>query len=242
MANIAQHYSQLLARHYLWMTGMPFDAKVAEQREIIRNALESAANGVAIDYGCGPGFQAMALAELGFGLVIAVDSSAELLDELKSRKDGWEIELEQADIAEFQTGRKAAVAVCMGDTLTHLDSKEAVRGFFTNVAQQLVEGGAFMITYRDLSVAATDVDRFIPVHSDPDKIMTCFLEYVTSDTVRVTDLIYTRGATDWSLEKGSYMKLRLPVQWVAQALSEAGFVSVTTGMAGRLNLVVAHTS
>jgi 2-polyprenyl-3-methyl-5-hydroxy-6-metoxy-1,4-benzoquinol methylase len=242
MANVPDHYSQLLARHYVWMTGMPFDAKVAEQKDIIRGALGSAANGLAIDYGCGPGFQAIALAEMGFAPVIAVDSSSELLDELKARKGGWDITLEQADITEFETGHKAVVALCMGDTLTHLDSKDRVRAFFKHVAAQLVDGGAFVITYRDLSVALNDVDRFIPVRSDSEKIMTCFLEYVTTDTVRVTDLIYTREPTHWSLEKSSYEKLRLSVKWVAQALSDAGFVSVTTGMAGRLNLVTARTA
>jgi SAM-dependent methyltransferase len=240
MANVSEHYSQLLARHYVWMTGMPFDAKVAEQKDIIRG-LGSAPNGLAIDYGCGPGFQSMALAEMGFSPVIAVDSSAELLDELKARKNGWDIELQQADITEFQTGQKASIAVCMGDTLTHIASKDAVRTFFQNVEEQLVDGGAFVITYRDLSVEAKDVDRFIPVRSDPDTIMTCFLEYITPEAVRVTDLLYSRGPTEWSLEKSSYLKLRLSVQWVAEALSDAGFVKVTTGMAGRLNLVTART-
>jgi 2-polyprenyl-3-methyl-5-hydroxy-6-metoxy-1,4-benzoquinol methylase len=223
------------------MTGMPFDAKVGEQKDIIRTALGSAANGMAIDYGCGPGFQAVALAEMGFSPVIAVDSSAELLDELKSRKEGWNIELEQADITQFEHGHKATVAVCMGDTLTHIADKDVVRSFFARVAEQLVDGGAFVITFRDLSVAATDVDRFIPVRSDADKIMTCFLEYETPETVRVTDLIYTREATGWKLEKSSYMKRRLSAEWVAQALSEAGFINITTGMAGRLNLVTART-
>lgn len=241
MANVADHYSQLLARHYVWMTGMPLDAKAAEQKGIIGDALGSAPNGIAIDYGCGPGFQSIALAEMGFSPVIAVDSSAELLDELKARKDGWDIKLEQADITEFQTGPQASVAVCMGDTLTHLASKDAVRTFFKNVRKQLVDGGGFVITYRDLSVAAKDVDRFIPVRSDPDTIMTCFLEYETSETVRVTDLLYSRGPDGWSFEKSSYFKLRLSVQWVAQALSEAGFVKVTTGMAGQSNLVTART-
>jgi len=242
MANVPDHYQQLLARHYVWMTGMPFDAKVAEQKEIIRDAVGSTTHGLAIDYGCGPGFQALALAELGFAPVIAVDSSAELLDELKAHRGGWDIELEQADLTQFEVGRKASVAVCMGDTLTHVADKDAIRSFFARVGEQLVDGGAFVITFRDLSVAAADVDRFIPVRSDADKIMTCFLEYETPETVRVTDLVYTRGATSWSLEKSSYIKLRLSVQWVAQALSEAGFVSVTTGMAGRLNLVVARTA
>jgi hypothetical protein len=75
-----------------------------------------------------------------------------------------------------------------------------------------------------------------------DKLMTCFLEYETPETVRVTDLVYTRGEAGWSLNKSSYVKLRLSVEWVAQALSDAGFTNVTTGMAGRLDLIVARTS
>ena len=36
---VTQHYESLLAANYTWMFGVPFDAKVAEQRDLLRRVL-----------------------------------------------------------------------------------------------------------------------------------------------------------------------------------------------------------
>ena len=35
MSNVAKHYEQLLAEHYVWMFGVPFEQKVAEQKALL---------------------------------------------------------------------------------------------------------------------------------------------------------------------------------------------------------------
>ena len=35
MSDVAKHYENLLARHYSWMVGAAFDAKVAEQQALL---------------------------------------------------------------------------------------------------------------------------------------------------------------------------------------------------------------
>src|ERR1700757_3494777 len=119
--------------------------------------------GPALDLGSGPGFQSIALAQLGFSPVIAMDTSAELLDELRSHRGHYRIEIVERDLLSLdalEMGSEATVAVCMGDTLTHLDSKDSVRRLFAAVLHKLVRGGRFAITYRDLSVALAGADRF----------------------------------------------------------------------------------
>lgn len=84
----------------------------------------------------------------------------------------------------------------MGDTLTHLPSKDDVAALLRDVAQSLAPGGQLVLSYRDLTRPLTGTDRFLPVRSTDDRIMTCFLEYADADTVMVHDLIHTRaGAT-----------------------------------------------
>jgi len=237
MGSVAEHYRNLLAENYTWMFGVPFDEKVAEQKALLAGVL--AGPGLAVDLGSGPGFQSIALADLGFSPVLAIDTSEELLQELEAHRGTRPIETQVGDISEFADSRQAAVVVCMGDTLTHLPSKDAVRAMFGAVAKRLVSGGKFVLTYRDLTATLAGTERFIPVRSDADRIMTCFLEYEGADFVQVTDLLHVRGEGEWLLQKSSYRKLRLSRGWVKQALTEAGFTAQTDGQAGRMSMVVA---
>src|SRR5579883_2631842 len=93
------HYQEFLAEHYTWMFGMPFAAKVAEQRQYLEQiGAVPARRSLALDLGAGSGFQSLALADLGFARVIAVDFSPILLAELDTRKDGRPIETVEADV------------------------------------------------------------------------------------------------------------------------------------------------
>lgn len=250
MSSVAEHYENLLAKHYTWMTGRSFEENVAGQKELLadilgaKDALQT--RGLAVDLGCGPGFQAVALAQLGFPAVLAVDQNEALLAELKSHCDSQAIETRQGDLMELDEilgKRKAAAVVCMGDTLTHLPTKEAVRELFHDVSKALDADGIFAITYRDLSHELSEGDRFILVRGDDvHKIMTCILEYEDADAVTVNDLVHVRTGSGWALEKSSYRKLRLAEEWVADALIEAGLAVRSRRAAGRLALIVAEKS
>jgi SAM-dependent methyltransferase len=247
MSNVATHYEQLLAEHYVWMFGVSFEQKVAEQKALLDQLVgtlpAARRSGTAVDLGSGPGFQSIALAELGYSPVIAVDSSRELLGELQARKQSYQIEVREADITRLYWAtlpESASVIVCMGDTVTHLPSKDSVQELFTSVFQKLAPGGVFVLTYRDLTGELAGTDRFLPVQADDTRIMTCFLEYKSSDAVTVHDLVYVRGEGGWKLNKSSYEKLRLGSGWVASALRKAGFTATQEGAAGRLLMAVAQ--
>lgn len=229
------------------MTGDSFAEKVSEQKALLETILGPSApaesRGPALDLGSGPGYQAIALAELGFSPVIAMDTSAELLDELKLHRGSHPIQIVQADLASLDgldAGRGASLAVCMGDTLSHLVSKESVKQLFAAVFRKLASGGRFAITYRDLSAALTGLDRFISVRSDHRKVMTCFLEYESDDFVVVHDLLHVQEDQGWRLEKSAYRKLRLSPAGIAAALAETGFIVCTQGTVERLILIVAE--
>lgn len=247
MSSVKEHYQGLLAKHYIWMTGTSFEEKVREQRalieQIVKEFSDSNPRGMALDLGSGPGYQAIALAELGFSPVIAIDTSAELLNELRVRAGSRSIETIDADLTSLSTlrmGEKAAVALCMGDTLTHLRSRMEVQRFFVDVFDKLSTNGLFAITYRDLANELSGTDRFIPVRSDEEKVMICFLDFDSSDSVLVHDLIHTRSAAGGTLEKSCYRKLRLPQSWVSRELESAGFQVVSEGLSGRLTLLIAR--
>jgi SAM-dependent methyltransferase len=240
MNNVQDHYSKLLAKHYTWMFGTSFEAKVLEQRLILEDALQPVGNSsghqLAVDLGCGPGFQAIALAEMGYSPVLAIDTSEELLNSLRAYQGARPIKAVCDDLLmlpQLVAPATAQVIVCMGDTITHLDGEAAVEELLSSVMETLSPGGSFVISYRDLSATVAGLDRFIPVYSDENKVMTCFLEFDRPESVLVHDLVYSRDGARWLLEKSSYRKLRLPVDWLEDAMVRAGF-QVRRGHAGRL--------
>jgi SAM-dependent methyltransferase len=196
--------------------------------------------GLAVDLGSGPGFQSIALAELGYSPVLAVDTSEALLTELRSRQGDLSVQTIHSDLSklnEFVAPTTASVIVCMGDTITHLESKDAVVELLHSVYEALLPEGRFVLSYRDLGTEARGLDRFIPVYGDEEKVMTCFLEFDRADTVLVHDLIYSLAGGKWLFEKSCYRKLRLPIDWLEDAFKRIGF-AVHKGQAGRLLCLV----
>ncbi|MTJ79456.1 MAG: class I SAM-dependent methyltransferase [Telmatospirillum sp.] len=224
MAAVAKHYETLLAGHYTWMSG-GFPGKVAEQTALLtRLGLAPRRSGHALDLGCGPGFQSVALADLGYD-VTAFDINRRLLAELTQQREQRPIVVREADIRTFASSvsQDVELIVCMGDTLTHLPSRDDVERLFRDAARTLEPGGGFVLTYRDLSAELTGTDRFIPVRADSDRIMTCFLDY-EAEAVVVHDLIHVRDNGEWTLHKSSYRKLRLPVHWVRDRMTGCGLI------------------
>jgi SAM-dependent methyltransferase len=164
---VARHYETLLAEHYTWMFGVPFRAKVDEQREALAGlGVGPGEHGAAIDLGSGPGFQSIALAELGFDRVVAIDTSQALLRELNANKGDLPTETVLADLRAFDgltSPGSAEAIVCMGDTLTHLESIADVSNVLLKARDALQPGGLLLLTFRDLSIELIGLDRFLPI-------------------------------------------------------------------------------
>lgn len=201
---------------------MPFKDKVAEQAELLSEA-GIKVPGVAVDLGCGSGFQSVALAKMGADKVYAIDTSEKLLSELNGHSNGPAIKTICGNLLDFPSlvPEKPDTIVCMGDTLTHLPTCEAVSELFRRVSSVLSNCGRFVLSYRDLTNSPSGLDRFILLNSSRDKIMSCFLERF-DDVVRVHDLIYIRGEGEWKLLKSAYPKLILPLNEIKQELNDRG--------------------
>ncbi|OSP41737.1 SAM-dependent methyltransferase [Streptomyces sp. 13-12-16] len=226
MTTASDHYDRLLAEHYTWMLGGDIAALASEQARSLGGwgVRPGPAGTLAVDLGCGPGPQSLALAELGFSPVLAVDANRALLDELAHHARDAVRPL-HADIRgvlpEHTHPGSLGAVVCMGDTLTHLPRAQDVTELIADAAVALAEGGRLVLAHRDLTAPLTGDARFLPVRATRDRIMTCFLEY-GDETVTVHDLIHTRTGDTWRLRTGSYPKLRLGSAWVAAQCRAAG--------------------
>ncbi len=223
MATVAEHYEKLLARYYSWLFGDFNKAVEVNRNFFISQKIIPRKSKIAIDLGSGPGFQSIALAQLGYR-VFAFDLNQKLLDELKKNSGSLDITTIRDDILNFASHCHESVnlSVCMGDTLMHLDSFENVKTLFADVYRSLETGGKFVITFRDLVPELKGLERLLPVKSDPETIFTCFLEYET-EHVKVNDIIYRKSRTGWKLDAGCYRKLRIPPEWVKKELLDLGF-------------------
>ncbi len=223
MATVAEHYEKHLARYYSWLFGDFNKTVEANRRFFIVQKLIPRKSKIAIDLGSGPGFHSIVLAQLGYS-VFSFDLSQILLDELKSNSGRLQITPIKDDIMNFTSHCHESIelCVCMGDTLTHLDSFEKVKNLFADVYYSLEAGGKFVLTFRDLVPELKGLDRFIPIKSNSETIFTCFLEY-EAEYVRVNDMIYAKSRDGWKLDVGCYRKLRIPQEWVRRELLDLGF-------------------
>jgi SAM-dependent methyltransferase len=233
---VKSHYQTLLGEHYTWTFGN-INQKYEMNRNLLGRFIKSGTGKTAMDLGCGSGFQTIPLLQKGCR-VIAIDSSLHLLSELQQEAkslncDPSKLETIEGDMLTFPEylKEKVDIAVCMGDTITHLASLEEVKILLAHVFESLYEGGLFLVQFRDLTHPLQDTDRFIPVKSDERTVFTCFLEWVGAPTeedgsgciIKVHDLVHVKkGIGAWELCSSYYNKLGLTKNCVIKLASESG--------------------
>ncbi|KAI9008550.1 methyltransferase type 11 [Hyaloraphidium curvatum] len=239
-----EHYEKVLSAHYDWMTGAGtpelFDTRVGDTVEKLRSLgifeASPSASRIAVDAGCGSGYQSLALAKLGFD-VIAVDTSRRLLDALEANAArvglADRIKAVDGDMLQFRSflpggpDAKIALFVCMGDTLTHCTSMDEAAKLLRDAASNLVPGGRIVLSFRHLK-KLEGLDRFIPVRSEDNRIFTVFLETPEGEDrvggkVLVHDLVYVKDpAGSWTLAKSFYPKIRIDSASVVAMLRGEG--------------------
>lgn len=231
---VHDHYEKHLADYYSWMFG-DFEKKLDDNRRFFAlHEIRPFQTNVAYDLGAGCGFQSVPLAETGFN-VKAVDFSKTLLSELELHRGNLSIESMEVNIMRFDdyATEEADLFVCMGDTLTHLDSKHDVRILIENIFKKLVPKGRFALSYRDLTFELTDIGRFIPVRGTPERTFTCFLEYFP-DHVQVFDIVNELHDGHWQQKISSYKKIKIAKDELIKLLRDTGFAiqyqEMTRGM------------
>ena len=238
MPSVVDHYAQHLGPVYTWMAGGLQSALERGAGEIDALDLPPTAGATAVDLGAGFGMHAIPLARRGY-TVVAIDSCAPLLDDLRRQSSGLNVEVIDGDMLAFgrYLNSRPRLILCMGDTLTHLPDKPAVSRLIADAAAALTAGGHLVVSFRDYTIALTGDQRFIPVRSDAQRIFTCFLEY-SATQVTVHDLLHERDQQQWRLQVSSYSKLRLAPEWVISEFELAGFaVRREAGLSGMVRLV-----
>jgi len=230
VATAQQHYDELLASIYVWMAG-GLESALATGANDVAGLVPG--QGIAVDLGAGFGMHAIPLARGGYD-VVAIDTSAQLLDVLSAKSVGLSLRAVEADLLDFRQHivEPARLIVCLGDTLTHLAERSDVERLCEEIGASLERGGRVVLTFRDYSRPAAGIARFIPVRSDADRIHTCFLEK-QDERMLVHDIVHEREGSNWRMKVSSYPKLRLVPETVAATLQRVGLTAtLATGPRG----------
>lgn len=242
MTSVAEHYANHLAPVYVWMAGGIEAGLAAGESELQALHLPGQAGDRVLDLGAGFGAHSIPLARRG-AHVTAVDTSAELLRVLRQQAQDLPIEAVQTDLAAFLRNdhNQYAAILCMGDTITHLSSRADFDELLTRSARALAPGGVLVLTFRDYTTALQDESCFIPVRSDDDRILTCFLDFDQS-TLKVHDILHERVAgsvpMSWKTRVSAYTKLRIAPEDLIRTLRELDLsVRSEPGMRGMVRIV-----
>jgi SAM-dependent methyltransferase len=239
LKSVRNHYDEFLAPVYSWILGDFKNAYHANVKFFSSLGISSKHGDLAVDLGCGPGCQALPLAEKGFR-VIAIDFCQELLDQLSQRAGDLQITTICDDLTEFDKhiDGPADLIVCMGDTLVHLPDTASVDKCIDRVSSALKPGGTFIYSIRDyVSSEPTGADRFVPIRADDEQIFTCFLDY-REDVVHVHDVLHIKEDGAWNMRISDYLKLRLDTAEVNKRLQANGLeISQQTTEKGMIYVV-----
>jgi SAM-dependent methyltransferase len=237
MPQVENHYATHLAPIYEWMVGGAERAFALGESDL---STIKGATGLAIDLGAGFGMHTVPLAKAGFE-VLALDSSALLLDRLRTFAANLSITAIRSDLLDFPSfvppDKKPSLIICMGDTLTHLPEVTSVAHLAVKIASALSPKGCFVATFRDYSTLPQGEKRFIAVRSDNSRILTCFLEELPQH-VRVHDILHELTPDGWGMKVSSYEKLRLRPDEVRTIFQSAGLrATLSQGARGMVQLV-----
>ncbi len=221
MHDVQTHYDDHLAPIYAWSVGGADTAFADAARWLATLPLPSAPAEV-VDLGAGFGATAIPLARMGHR-VRAVDTSGALLAELAVHANGLAIATEQAELVSSLRDRRAAadLILCVGDTVPHLASLDAVDALVGEIGRLLSPAGLAVLSYRPRRQLAPG-DQFILVRADAARTLTAVLEPIDDTRQIVWDVLHEHDGARTTMKVSGYQKLRIDPAWLADVAARHG--------------------
>lgn len=221
MSNAKSTHDPFLAPLFTWFHG-DFDVLVEAEKAYLAKVLKNSKPGAkALDLGAGHGVHTAALLRLGYQ-VEAVDTSAPMLEALKTRKGHATIRTAAKDMRTYRPLAPVETCVCMGDALAHIGSHEELVAFAKHIHTILRPGAQFVTSFRDHTKEAKHTGRGVMVREEENRLFDCFM-FFGSTHIEVIDAIHEKTALGWTLRTNSYRKLRLAADDVLKTFKENGF-------------------
>ena len=222
-----------LATDYRWLY-RDWDAQLEREGLNLRRYLRPHNVQTVLDASCGPGTQAVALANLGY-TVVAADPSAGLLEQARQNAEQYGV----ADRITFiQSGFQSLLdhvqgpfdaVMTKGSAIPHLLADEQIEEAMLVFHELLRPGGLLLVGMRDFEPLLDDRPRFWPgrVHDEPDEQIITFDIWDWDDGPPVTVTVNTfvvRGSDDaYRVARRPVVFRALTCEEVEVVISEVGF-------------------
>jgi len=118
-----------------------------------------------LDLGCGTGEHARFLAEQGFE-VVGVDASVSMIEQAVAEPLPANLSFVHGDAAELERIVEGDFggAICLGNTLPHLKTREALEGFLRGLRRHLLPGAPFFLQLLNYERIFARKERHLPLN------------------------------------------------------------------------------
>lgn len=181
--------------------------------------------GCLLDLGCGTGTLSFLLEEKGFE-VIGVDKSEDMLAEAFEKKSELQSDVMFLcqDLTELDLFGTAASAVCVLDTVNHIESADKICEFFRRVSLFLEMGGLFLLDintpYKHREILADNTFVY-----DTDSVY-CVWQNSYDGTLRRTDIdldFFIKDGESYFRESESFSEYEYGTDEIISLLNQNGF-------------------
>ncbi len=185
-----------------------------------------------LDAACGTGHHAIALAREGYQ-VVGADLSVPMIARAEENASarGANATFVAAGLGEYAAlGWTFDAAICLGNSLPHLLSGQAVAGALDDFASVLRPGGVLVIQNRNFDRVWREQERFMPPQTfhgaEGEWLFLRFYDF-HEESITFNMLRLRRTANGWSQDVESTELRPIFAQDLASALEKAGFAPVT---------------
>lgn len=181
-----------------------------------------------LDLGCGTGGHAIHFARLGLETV-GVDPSQAMLAQAKSNAAGVPgVRLVMAGFGELQArvGGAFDAVICLGNTLPHVLSRDALRAALADIASVLRPGGLLVVQQLNYDRILAQRQRFLGVSASKEqgRDILFFRFYDFGDETLTFNLVtFRRNDSEWSFQAHSTPLRPILKAELEALLAECGF-------------------
>ncbi len=221
-----------LARVFDVMTD--WQSRLAHEMPFLQDTLDRHGARSILDAACGTGWHAIALAQKGYRAA-GCDASPVMIEMARNNavKAKADVRFEVADFNQLgKFSETFAAVICLGNSLPHLLSQEALVKALQQMRGKLHAGGLLILHNLNYDMRMVKKPRFFSVNGDDKALVWRFADY-GPEFITFHTALFERKAegekqekTSWSVQVNSTLQRPLLEKGLDEALAQAGFQEV----------------
>jgi len=218
-----------LARLFDVMTD--WQARLAQEMPFLQRTLDRHRARTLLDTACGTGWHAITLAQKGY-TAAGCDASPQMIEQARANADKAQVKVrfEVADFSGLDRFSETFDAVlCLGNSLPHLLSQEALFEAMRQMRGKLEKGGVLILHNLNYDMRMVKKPRFFSANGTADALVWRFADYGPEFITFHTALFERKAegtqqaSVSWSVQVNSTLQSPLLQDDLDQALTRAGF-------------------